>query len=124
MKRDMDLIRRILAHIAEADSRLDTEAFHYNDYNSSVVLYHLELLAHKGFIDSKIQGTYPTGEFVGSVSGLTWDGQDFYEAMANEKVWRKTKEVITSAVGTTTFDVIRETLKLVSMQFIKTQMGI
>jgi hypothetical protein len=119
MKRDMDLVRRILAGVYEADRALGHEAFEMDDYSPAEVFYHIELLTAKGYLDSNVKPTFPAGSFYGTVTGLTWDGQDFYEAMADDRVWRKTKEVVTKAVGTTTLNVIRQTLELVAMGLIR-----
>jgi hypothetical protein len=122
MKRDMDLVRQLIMQIADSERPLSLDAF-ITDYSRGMVIYHLELLQAHGFIDGQQTKSWGGETATYTVIGLTWDGQDFCDALSDQKVWNRTKNIITKTVGTTTFDVIRKTLEMVALDFIKLQMG-
>lgn len=119
MKRDMDLVKRILEIVEDADAAVDLLNAAIEDKSSNEIGYHAELLIEHGFLDGKVQKAWG-GDYVStSIKGLTWDGQDFLESMRDKKVWSKAKKVIRETVGSTTFSVIKETCNLVALSMIK-----
>lgn len=122
MKRDMDLVREILLKVEKAETALLVDAFYSLDENKTLIHYHLDLLIKHGFLDGNLQGSWSSRVVYGQINGLTWDGQDFLEAMRSETVWKKAKSVIAGSVGSTTFDVIKYACVEVSKAMIKAQL--
>lgn len=122
MKRDMDLIKHLLEEIENAGSPINIENFDFTHYSQEEVYYHLRLLAGAGYIDASFEYA-DNSLYFGSVSGLTWDGQDFLDVARSDKVWQKSKKIVKDAVGTTSFEVIKETCKSVALGFVKSQIG-
>ena len=91
MKRDMDLIRQQLLMIESSDSRYMT----FNDcgYQSLEFYYNLDLLISAGMVEGKMN-YLNRGRAAPVVSGLTWEGHEFLDAIRPDSIWAKTKEHI------------------------------
>lgn len=94
MKRDDDLIRRLML-----DIEASTDAIHLHSLTLGAseedrrVYYHLQLLNDAGFLDE-------TGKH-GGVFRMTNSGHDFVETIRNDTIWNKTKKAAESASGVT-----------------------
>ncbi|HEX2836595.1 MAG TPA: DUF2513 domain-containing protein [Phycisphaerales bacterium] len=89
MKRDMDLVRRILLTV-EATSERPTGVFSLPDVSDEVVAYHIEIMHGRGLLDAEDWGSNDTVGWY--VSGMTWEGQEFLDAIRNDTVWNRVKE--------------------------------
>lgn len=111
MHRDMDIVRSILMHAADATQSIESIPA-CDDY---VFSYHVALLIEA----SLVHGTFtefnlrPAG---GSVFRLTWAGHDFLDATRNDTVWRTAKEKILKSGMSWTFDILKATLKALAVQ--------
>jgi len=92
MKRDMELVIKILKEVEEKDSiepfnlRMSDEG-----YDDDLVMYHLILMSEAGLIE-----TFELTTLGGSnvmVKRLTWDGHEFLDAARNDSVMSKAKEI-------------------------------
>ena len=96
MKRDMELIRKILFKI-ENDYQGETlRAPRIDGYDLVTVAEHCKLLRDYGLLDEYIPigaNNAPVITFL--VGNLTWEGYDFLEKIRQDTVWNKTKSVIT-----------------------------
>ena len=97
MKRDMDLIRKILFEIESEPTRSSGLSIQIPSYSDDEVMYHLVLLQEAGLIDavtindrSRAQ-VYPTR--------LTWEGHEFLDAARDNTNWNKAKEVMANTGG-------------------------
>ena len=131
MKRDLDIVRDILLQVEKSDGYLTiNDLFDIRDkqkdckYTDKEIVYHVELLFAQGFIDGNIRRDMNGDITDSSIDGLTWDGADYLESMRDNRVWNKAKSTIKKAVGSTTFDVVKQTCTLVATQMIKSNLGI
>ena len=104
MKRDMDLIRKILA---------ETESLPYKSgnicrvevdgYTPEQVSYHVEILAEANLVKATHLGreTIP--------HRLTWEGHEFLDASRNDTIWKKALEISKQAGGVA-FEVMKSLL--------------
>lgn len=115
MKRDFELVRKIVSAIADtpAGSPYFTLTFP-GEYDDSVVFEHIELLIDGGLVEGEVQRVM-SGIHAVTIRGLTWAGQDFYEAAATDTLWKKAFSVVKERGGTMTFDVLKELLKRLSL---------
>ena len=118
MKRNLELIRCILATTAEADSYYSAQRLRESGYSDHEILYHLYLLVNEGLIDANDVGEYRQGGLKGTILGLTWRGQDYYEAMEDDRVWDKTISTIEKSVGSVSFGVLKQALEAVALSMI------
>lgn len=97
MKRDMDLIRRLLIEI----ETLPPGTLYETDASSIAadrpqLEEHLALLAQAGFLNEFSR------ELSGNAlcSGLSWQGHDFLSVARSDAVWRRAKKkLLTAGVG-------------------------
>ena len=119
MKRDFDLIRRIL-FIIEASEQDPIEWVEINIEGKSPteIAYHIWLLVDAGLIE----GTdCSSGEGLDwKAQALTWEGHEFLQSIKSDNIWNKAKEKILKPSVSWTFGILTEYLK----QEIKKQIGI
>lgn len=92
MKRDMELIRKLLLYIEETEQPMsggigDIEA---DGYSRDTINAHLKLMDDRGFFDE-------FHIFIGKshmVKGLTNEAHDFIELIRNDGIWEETNKVI------------------------------
>jgi Hypothetical protein (DUF2513) len=89
MKRDIELIQKILFFL---ENRQDLKAeldIPIQGYEPVVIRYHLLLLAQARLVDFEPEKT-KTGRVIRAhVLGFSWVGHEFLAAVRSEKVWRK-----------------------------------
>jgi len=104
MKRDLNLVKRLLLLIEEMESESD-ELKIPSDIDHDVAVYHLKIMEQAGFIENNIK--YADNEPIWIYSSLTWDGHEFLDAIRNDKVWTKVKNVAAEKGGTIPFEVLK-----------------
>ena len=107
MKRDMELVRRILLDIADGKVK---DRFSKQNAEDQKYIYHLRIMKQAGLVvfneDEDMTETI-------NIDGLelTWSGNDYLDAISNDNVWNKTKEHIKQkglGLGDLTFDVLKD----------------
>lgn len=120
MRRDMDLVRYILLKTEEAEGQIGYEDLVTDCWSAQEVAYHVEIMYLAGLLDATAMKDMNGTAVRGYVNGLTWDGQDYLDAIRNDTVWAKTKRLVKEKVGSTTMDII----KLVAIEVTKQALGI
>jgi DNA-binding transcriptional ArsR family regulator len=107
MKRDMELIRKILFHLEDRPLlKAETELL-IEGYERSVIMYHMLLLAQAGLVDFEPEKT-KTGRIIRAhVLGLNWAGHEFLDAVRTEKVWRKLLKYAKEKGGSLPFELLK-----------------
>ena len=94
MKRDMELIRKILFAIEEQYVDVDIYNLHIDGYDFKAIAYHCSILNDAGLIsdyDDRYGGNGLSDFGLGS---LTWEGHEFLDKVRSDTIWNKTKEAI------------------------------
>lgn len=96
MKRDMELARKILLRIENAEPFETLYDLKIDGYGKQEIAYHCEMLYNEGLI--KEYNGFSCDNFDGVlrfyVQDLTWEGQDFLETIREDTIWDKTKSTI------------------------------
>ncbi|EJC7157885.1 DUF2513 domain-containing protein [Vibrio parahaemolyticus] len=103
MKRDMELIRKLLLTMEENPRQLEVEG-----YDKNQVKYHTLLLIEAGFLDGNVSDTLANTSVVPSfvsVNRLTWDGHEFLDNIRKEEVWNTIKTEFKDASISTVFSI-------------------
>ena len=114
MKRDMDLVRKILLQLEkECDAtgiRLAPSPVHttVKGYSEREIFYHLRLLSDANLIKLENESGY--GCDVAFAKRLTWKGHEFLELSRDESIWMKAKEVTKKAGKSFSFELLTRTL--------------
>lgn len=123
MKRDMELVRKILIDISMGNFIL--ERFEKDDIKgmekNHLIAYHLKIMAQAGLIEVEIKLDYANNYFLTRKPMLTWEGNDYLDAISNDSVWIKTKKSIKEKgleLGNVPFNVLKEFVALQIKQFL------
>jgi DNA-binding transcriptional ArsR family regulator len=125
MKRDMDLVRKILLESEESESPDIPKNLSVEGYTQEQIKYHLKLLRDADLIttvqyvplfESKPESALNVK--VAVPSRLTWQGHEFLDAVRNENVWNKTKEIVKEKGGSLTFGVIKDLAIQIARQMV------
>ncbi|SEQ65202.1 DUF2513 domain-containing protein [Basfia succiniciproducens] len=107
MKRNWDLIRKILLKLEEkADSTSWLENTDIKGYDSHTVSYHYKLLKTAGIIEAIEISTMEEESY--AALSLTWQGHEFLDKIRNDNVWNKVKSTVQSKSLDLSLDVIKQ----------------
>lgn len=97
MKRDMDLVRKILFAIEEYSLQDPIRNFTIEGYDDATVHYHLGLMNEAGLIHVIDLSDLATAMYF--PTQLTWSGHEFLEAVRAESRWSDVKQEMGKAGG-------------------------
>lgn len=113
MKRDMELIRKVLFYIEEhSDSKTLIRQWEIEGHTTEEISYHVKLMVEHGLVDGRSAGI--SGHLLWYADSLTWQGHDFLDAIKNDTVWEKVKAGIHSKgleISQISFGVLKEYVK-------------
>jgi hypothetical protein len=124
MKRDMELMRRMLFAVegAPAGIPLRSEDMGITDVLQEVLGEHAVLLTEAGLIElaGSSHDTARATPRSFKVLRLTWAGHEYLDTVRNDTIWVETKNSITKRGMDLTFELV----KVVGAQIIKHHMGL
>jgi hypothetical protein len=109
MKRDMELIRKILVAIEEYPNPLGFIPLTFDGYSDQDVSYHVQLLASNGLIEATDCSTMRG--FSWRAKRLNWDGHDFIEAIRDDSRWKRAKEWVVETGKTLSIESLKLAVK-------------
>lgn len=109
MKRDMDLVRRIV--LATADLPYGERLESLEGVEPEAFVMHALWMTEAGLIDAQVQAGSGSFAMYASIGRLTWQGCEFADAVADDRLWNKAKENVLKPGISFTFDVLKEWLK-------------
>jgi len=124
MKRDLDLIRRMLLHIEETSEPYSGRLaeFEMPDEDDGLVWGHLRLLAESGLIDhsggSGARGAGKPPTYL--APRLTMRGHDYLDAVRDKSVWAKVK----ARIGDKGSSVPLEVVMAIGIAILKEKLGL
>jgi predicted transcriptional regulator len=109
MKRDMELIRKILITIEDSDTTLQDIPLNFEEYSDEQISYHVKILHEQGLIDA-IDATTSDGiDWI--ARGLTWDGHDYIEAIKDENRWQRVKAWVKNSGKILTIETAKQAIQ-------------
>ncbi len=108
MKRDMDLIRKILLQVEAHEQPHGPIQIKVEGYTREQISYHVGLLINAGYIEGYESGGTRSSHY--APRSLTWEGHEFLDAARNETVWNNTKEVVKEKGGSIPFELLKDLL--------------
>lgn len=114
MKRDFDLIRRVMIDIENIPARGHEQNFSYDGYDSATINQHIASLIGAGLVNGTVNNTNVRTNVV--VDDLTWAGHDFLDAMRDDNLWNKAKEHVLKPGVSFTFGLLRQWLEIKAME--------
>lgn len=125
MKRDMDLMRRILLAVEESEKADGREWLHIGEegVDAKTMSYQTLLLGEAGLL--VVTSDHVTFETEGQEIPtcmplrLTWAGHEFLEAARNESSWKTATKNVVQKTGGLMFDVLKQYLIKLATESIK-----
>jgi hypothetical protein len=117
MKRDMDLIRKIVFAIEELPHHHLAEPIKIDGYDDEFVGFQWYLMMEAGLIkgfDATGRGTSPQA----IPFWLTWAGYEFADSARNDSIWQMAKKTIKDNIGSVSMALLTELLKHLGKQAI------
>lgn len=107
MKRDFDLIRKLLIFFEERETTEHIDTPPIQGYDEPCIKYHLVLLHDAGFLRCEPVKSSTSDRVIYVIPfELTWEGHEFLAKVKSDNVWRQVRDVIESKGGTLAFSVI------------------
>lgn len=107
MKRDMELVRKILFFLEARPFLKAEKALLIEGYDEATIMYHMLLLAQAGYVDYEPELT-KTGRVIRAhVIGLNWTGHEFLDSIRSDKIWRKLLKSAKDKGGSLPFDLLK-----------------
>ena len=107
MRRDPDLIRKLLFHFEEKPGYEAERCPAIEGYGELDIKYHMLLLAQAGFLDHQPEWTTTRDRIIRVLGfGLTWDGHEFLEAARSDTLWERAKALMAEKGGGASFEVM------------------
>ena len=120
MKRDYELVRKILLFLEEKSTPEAIACPMIEGYDDLTIKYHLLLLAQAQLIDFEPEQT-ATGRIIRVVAfNLSWQGHDFLDSVRNDAVWTKVKSQASEKGVSLPFEV----LKSLAIEAVKKMFGL
>lgn len=114
MKRDMDLIRRIVLAVQDLPLGQGRETCVLNGLEGIDPLEfgaHVQLLEEAGLVMAAVQGGEKRPAANAVVFRLTWAGHEFADSIRDDTLWKKAKDHVLKPSASWTFSVLGEFLK-------------
>jgi len=120
MKRDFELIRKLLIFFEEKQSAKHVEIPAIGGYDERAIKYHLVLLHEAGLLRCEPVRSSTSDRVIYVIPfDLTWDGHEFLDKVRNESVWRRIRKVITSKGGSLAFSVVNQLATRFAMELVQ-----
>lgn len=107
MKRDMDLIRKLLFKIEDEYKGRPIYPFTLEGYDPWVVKEHCKLMQQQNLIEFVKDDEVNCSPYF-YVGNLTADGYDFLDKIRKDTIWNQTKETITQKGLPMILDVVKD----------------
>ena len=120
MKRDMDLVRKILFAVEDnEDGNVNLDNI---GYSRDRVYLHVELMKEHGLVDALVVPASDGPEhriLACRIRRLTWDGHEFLNEVRKDEVWEKAKKICLEKTGGLAFGALKTCLSGVITQLIE-----
>jgi len=118
MKRNWDLIRKILLKVEETPAPNQLKLKDFPNEDGYEITYHIQLLIDAGLIDATINGTTSLDPNDFLLRRLTWQGHEFIDSIKNKTIWDKTKAIFKEKGVSMTFETVKTVAVKIATTFL------
>jgi len=109
MKRDFELIRKLLIFFEDKQSPECVEVPPIDGYDDGTIKTHLVLLYDAGLLRCEPVKSSTSDRVIYVIPfELTWDGHEFLDKVRNESVWSRIRDIMASKGGSLAFSVVNQ----------------
>jgi hypothetical protein len=124
MKRDMDLIRKIMLVVEDSDGQADLSPLLADGYTERQLTGHAALIFKAGLAERMSDEQGLDGDCFCILTGLTWAGHDFISNAKSDRVWNQAKSKVLETAGGLSLDAMKTALAFYAQQALKATLGI
>jgi hypothetical protein len=110
MKRDLDLVRKMILAIEDHPDGWAPEKLAFEGYTEAQVGYHAYLLIDAGLAKGDDASTMGSTAPEGFITSLTWKGHEFAAAARDDTLWKKAMGMVAEKGGNITVDLLGQLL--------------
>ena len=119
MKRDFDLVRKLLVYFEEKPGPEHVKIPPIEGYDELTIKYHLVLLHDARLLRCEPQTSSSSDRVIEVLPfDLTWDGHEFLAKIKDDGLWQKTKDTILNKGGQLTINTITTVATLLMKKMI------
>jgi hypothetical protein len=110
MKRDMDLVRKILFACETHEHGFEPQPLTITGHTDEQIGYHVALMAEAGLVDAQMANSSARNKSpYALIRSVTWTGYEFLDAARNDDTWAKAKSAVGRVAGVG-FEVVKNVL--------------
>jgi hypothetical protein len=110
VKRDMELIRKMVLEIEDAPTGYAPDEFDIEGYTPEQIAYHSYLMLDAGLAEGERVDNTDSDSPEAMLRNLTWAGHEFAAAARDENRWNKAMGVVQEKGGSVTLSVLSQLL--------------
>jgi len=110
MKRDMELIRKLVLKLEDAPTSFAPGNLSVEGYTHEQIGYHAYLMIQAGLATGADVQTMGSSGHIGILTGLTWAGHEFADSARDEKRWKQAMGIVQQKGGSVTLSVLTDLL--------------
>jgi hypothetical protein len=122
MKRDMELVRKILLYLESKDKDHFMGIIKIEGYEKKEIDYHLQLMLDAGLLKGEL--LRGGNKVLSHGVAMHWNGHEFLDASRDDSVWNKFKEKIGPEIQSIPFTIMIGLLKDLSKEYFKNKLGL
>jgi hypothetical protein len=108
MKRDMELIRKLLFFFDDKSTPEHVMVPPIDGYDDATIKYHLVLMHDAGLLRCEPLKSSTSDRVIEVIPfELTWDGHEFLDTVRNNSVWQRIRDAISKNGGALAFSVVK-----------------
>jgi len=120
VKRDLELIRKLLIFFEKKESSQHVEVPPIEGYDEPAIKYHLVLLNDAGLLRCEPVRSSTSDRVIYVLPfDLTWEGHEFLAKVKNEGVWKKIRAVVAAKGGSLAFSVVNQLATRFALDMVK-----
>ena len=110
MKRDMELIRKIILNIETSQYGFVNNDLKIEGYTSEQINYHSYLIIQGGLAEGITTTNSQSSSPTAIIRNLTWEGHEFAEVARNDSIWHRVSKIIKDKGEGMAFPIITQLL--------------
>lgn len=110
MKRDMELVRKIVLAIEDSPTGYAPQGLRFDGYTPDQIGYHAYLMIQAGLAEGVDVTSTSSTSPESILTKLTWAGHEFADAAGDEPRWKKAMGIVKEKSGTVTIAILTQLL--------------
>ena len=108
LRRDLDLVRRVLLDLEEAVGPLDADAFATDAVSRDVVAWHFQIMDEAGLIVATVRQCNGNPYATARAERLTWAGCEYLASVRDGRAWSEAKRKLAKFAVDAPLPVVQE----------------